>query len=393
MSMLMLIVSASADCYKYTRDLTIGSTGSDVAALQEFLVGEGYTVPITGYFGSDTQSALASWQSANEVSPAVGYFGPITRYKIYVMCGSGIPEFVPFGGMAEVFGLATVSDISIRAYTYHLGEYVRLDSFSRGLFQGIEKIEDLDEELQNEDLHFTLSDPRERIYINAYLEDSGGNEIFSSNTQFYLTKSVRKGKVEYSYPKDALRLTWFFTETIKFKMDDVQSATAHSKYGNQNLTVRNGFLYLPAYVLNDSSFDTLEVRLNDGSVVWYDHTGHRLDPTKVEIEFGSSWVHGINQLGLDDGYLLYSRDFDKENNWNPTIEVTLDQDQYILLDISDTNNKYFRPEIGYYTTLEDLRGGETWEPFEYLGYQPWIFLKKGTYYFRFEWPRYSPFKG
>jgi tripartite motif-containing protein 71 len=72
----------------FTRDLTLGSTGSDVKQLQMFLNSKGFTVAKTGagspgqestYFGPLTQKALAKFQKANGITPAVGYFGPITR--------------------------------------------------------------------------------------------------------------------------------------------------------------------------------------------------------------------------------------------------------------------------------------------------------------------------
>lgn len=65
----------------FTRDLTIGATGDDVAALQNFLMNRGYTIPAgaTGYFGSQTRSALAAFQKDNAINPPQGYLGPITR--------------------------------------------------------------------------------------------------------------------------------------------------------------------------------------------------------------------------------------------------------------------------------------------------------------------------
>jgi peptidoglycan hydrolase-like protein with peptidoglycan-binding domain len=64
----------------FTRNLTVGSRGSDVTALQTILASKGYLmVSPTGYFGTLTKRALAAWQAAAGISPAVGYFGPITR--------------------------------------------------------------------------------------------------------------------------------------------------------------------------------------------------------------------------------------------------------------------------------------------------------------------------
>ncbi|OHA58980.1 MAG: hypothetical protein A2571_01220 [Candidatus Vogelbacteria bacterium RIFOXYD1_FULL_44_32] len=68
----------------FTRDLTIGSTGADVTALQQFLIGKGHVIPAgaTGYFGAQTKAALSAYQAANGIVPAAGYFGPITRAKV-----------------------------------------------------------------------------------------------------------------------------------------------------------------------------------------------------------------------------------------------------------------------------------------------------------------------
>ena len=73
--------------YAFTRDLTVGSRGDDVHALQVFLVQQD-TGPAahaleknatTRYFGPLTRAALAEYQKSVGIRPAVGYFGPITR--------------------------------------------------------------------------------------------------------------------------------------------------------------------------------------------------------------------------------------------------------------------------------------------------------------------------
>lgn len=63
------------------RDLELGSSGPDVVALQSRLISEGYldlTTP-TDLFGPLTQSALIRYQTAKGISPASGYYGPLTR--------------------------------------------------------------------------------------------------------------------------------------------------------------------------------------------------------------------------------------------------------------------------------------------------------------------------
>lgn len=67
----------------FVSNLSVGSTGPDVTALQKFLVSNGFLVIPSGvsygYYGSLTKTAVAKWQVANGISPALGYFGPISR--------------------------------------------------------------------------------------------------------------------------------------------------------------------------------------------------------------------------------------------------------------------------------------------------------------------------
>jgi len=85
---------SSMSC-SFAKDLTLGSKGPDVKALQQFLNSKGYTVAKSGsgspgneseYFGPATKAALAKFQQANNISPAAGYFGPKTRAAVNGMC-------------------------------------------------------------------------------------------------------------------------------------------------------------------------------------------------------------------------------------------------------------------------------------------------------------------
>ncbi len=85
---LVLPPTTSSNTTIFTRDLTFGSVGTDVIALQRFLNSRGYIISTTGpgspgneinVFGSRTQAALARFQASVGITPASGYFGPITR--------------------------------------------------------------------------------------------------------------------------------------------------------------------------------------------------------------------------------------------------------------------------------------------------------------------------
>ncbi|MDB5239249.1 MAG: baaA1 [Candidatus Parcubacteria bacterium] len=102
----VLVVSVSyahAQNYSYSRDLYIGSSGPDVAALQNWLLSNGYDIPalragITpqGYFGFQTQAALARYQASVGLPPN-GYFGALTRARMNGSVGGypGTPTPVP----------------------------------------------------------------------------------------------------------------------------------------------------------------------------------------------------------------------------------------------------------------------------------------------------------
>ena len=76
----------------FTQNLTIGSTGSEVSALQQMLAAGGHLVMPAGvafgYFGSLTQKAVARWQASNGVAPAVGYWGPLSRVRQATLGGA-----------------------------------------------------------------------------------------------------------------------------------------------------------------------------------------------------------------------------------------------------------------------------------------------------------------
>ena len=66
----------------FDRNLSFGTTGTDVSQLQQFLTYEGlYNGPITPTFGPLTKKSLIAFQVRENIAPAVGFFGPLTRAK------------------------------------------------------------------------------------------------------------------------------------------------------------------------------------------------------------------------------------------------------------------------------------------------------------------------
>ena len=66
-------------------DLAFGMRGESVVVLQEYLILKGFLAQglATGYFGPLTRNAVIEFQKANNVTPAVGFVGPLTRLKIF----------------------------------------------------------------------------------------------------------------------------------------------------------------------------------------------------------------------------------------------------------------------------------------------------------------------
>ncbi len=101
------ITPATPACsYVFTTQLTIGSRGTAVVALQQFLVAKGYLVMpagvALGYYGSLTRSAVGRLQLAAHIdavtsalSAGYGQVGPYTRAYLNANCGPVVVGPVP----------------------------------------------------------------------------------------------------------------------------------------------------------------------------------------------------------------------------------------------------------------------------------------------------------
>jgi len=83
---------------QWNTNLTVGSTGADVMALQKFLnmdsstmvasSGAGSPGMETSTFGPATKAAVMKFQTKYGISPVAGYVGALTRAKLNSLCGS-----------------------------------------------------------------------------------------------------------------------------------------------------------------------------------------------------------------------------------------------------------------------------------------------------------------
>jgi hypothetical protein len=84
-------------CSVFTKTLTVGSNGSEVKSLQQFLNSSGIQVSASGagsvgsestYFGAKTKAAVSKFQVANSITPTAGYWGPISRARATALCST-----------------------------------------------------------------------------------------------------------------------------------------------------------------------------------------------------------------------------------------------------------------------------------------------------------------
>jgi len=87
----LLIVSSAMAHAAIDSHMSVGSTGSDVTQLQQFLATNSQIYPagiVSGYYGSLTQAAVVQFQVAYGI-PQVGQVGPITEAKVNNIMASG----------------------------------------------------------------------------------------------------------------------------------------------------------------------------------------------------------------------------------------------------------------------------------------------------------------
>lgn len=176
--------SAPAASVSFSRNLTVGSTGSDVTALQQFLVSRGFlTMPAGtayGYFGALTKSAVAAYQASTGL-PSTGYFGPMTIAKISASgvvtvpstpgtstnCPAGM-TCTPVGGVVNDGDEGQLTDIE------EMGSIASEDAD-----EGEEDVQVLGVEVEAEDSDMTI----DRIDVDFTAPGSG-----SDNLDDYITE-------------------------------------------------------------------------------------------------------------------------------------------------------------------------------------------------------------
>jgi peptidoglycan hydrolase-like protein with peptidoglycan-binding domain len=203
-------VTTATPAVSFTRDLTIGSTGADVSALQAAI---GVT-PATGYFGSITAAAVRSYQASKGIS-ATGFVGPLTRAALNGSVTTTTTTTTTTGGTTTtvvntgVEGTLTVNKASVSNTTIYEGE-------SGKSILGL-KIEAKLSPISIQRVKLDLGPSTSfytKVFKNISLVDDAGNVLvradLNSNTvvrdggRFFLTL----GGFNYTVAKDTVKYLW-----------------------------------------------------------------------------------------------------------------------------------------------------------------------------------------
>lgn len=183
-----------------TSDLTVGSTGSQVVALQNSLVSGGYLVMpagvAPGYFGSLTKAAVAKWQAAMGL-PATGYFGPLSRAKFTGSVAGTTTGGTTTGGTVSgtittpgVEGTLTVTSAPVSSSTLYEGQSM----VTVLAFKAEADLSDI--ALQRVKLDLGTSNTLYRdVLSKVYLVDDAGKTLASADLNN--STVVRNGSNEY----------------------------------------------------------------------------------------------------------------------------------------------------------------------------------------------------
>jgi hypothetical protein len=108
---------AGAQGYTFNTNLTVGSTGADVVALQTWLIANGYSIPAIasgaaskGYFGAQTQTAVKAYQAAKGI-PSTGFVGPLTRGALNGGSSAPVAVGCPAGYVCTAVGGTPVTPV------------------------------------------------------------------------------------------------------------------------------------------------------------------------------------------------------------------------------------------------------------------------------------------
>jgi peptidoglycan hydrolase-like protein with peptidoglycan-binding domain len=319
--------NSSSSCAVFNRDLRIGSTGSDVVSLQTYLESKGFlTMPAgvsKGYFGGLTQSALARYQASVGISPAAGYFGPITRSDVSAKCGvKPNPNPNPNPNDDDLDG----GEASLEAFDFASGDDSDIEEDQSGDVAEIEfDVEDGDIRIDRVDLAFENADENDTTdvwdaleMVELVIDGKVVGEADLSDEDEYLDEddgTVRISGIDYKIDEgDTAKIIVRVTAQNNVDTDDQDTFTVYVLDDGIRATDAEG---IQQYVGDDS--DTVDFDIEEaGSDEELNVSTSSEDPdsTTFKVEEGSK----------SDTHAIFAFDLEAEDNdiEIDTVEVVLE---------------------------------------------------------------------
>jgi hypothetical protein len=219
--------SASTMTASFSKDLMVGSSGSDVSALQSAL-----GVSSTGYFGSLTKAAVVAYQKAHSL-PATGYVGALTRAALNGPSSTSSTVSTTTSTPvvnSGVEGILTIDQASVSNSTLYVGQTnVPVIAFKATAKLSAINLQRVQLDLGTNTTIYTkvfktmyLLDPSGKVLAQA---DLNSNTVVKSGTDYFLTL----GGFSYSVAKDVPA-----TLTVSA---DIYSAVDTAQQGARTITL------------------------------------------------------------------------------------------------------------------------------------------------------------
>lgn len=255
-----------------TQDLTVGSTGVHVMALQKFLnmsaatqvaaTGAGSPGMETSTFGPATKAAVIKFQTANAITPAAGYVGPVTRTTIAAKC-SGTTPTTPGTPTTPT----TPSGLKGGEGTLEIND--TLGDVEGDLDEGDEDVKVLGLELEAKDSDISV----QRIDVQFDLDDATGGESTQLDDYISEVSLMLDGKVLATMDVDEI------------DEDSSESDLYEARFTGLNGIIREGKtadLYVVVSAVNN---------IDTGDVA-----------TVLEVGIPASGIRAIDAMGISETY-------------------------------------------------------------------------------------------
>ncbi len=235
--------------YSFASNLTIGSKGADVTALQTILVSKGHlTMPAgvaMGYFGPLTQAALGKYQAAVGISPTAGYFGPRTRAYVNSLAAAPVTPVTPVAPVVTPLSVTVAVGTPV-AGNVLMGEANRVVSQINFAASA------------DADTNITALVVRSLGTARLAAQDIASVKVFDGTKQIGLTQTMVDGRATFTFAP-AILISKGTVKTLGIAVDIVTTAQAMAtvKMGVESSADVSGAAFTGVFPVVGNTFNIL----------------------------------------------------------------------------------------------------------------------------------------